>query len=67
MAITLSLRRAAEESGLSMRTLQYAISKGELQSVCIGRRRLIPTRALETFLLRARESKTSALSRNSHP
>ncbi len=61
MAITLTLKKAAEESGLSTRTLQYAISRGELKSVCIGRRRLIPTRALESFLLRGRRTQNKAM------
>lgn len=50
MAITYTLKKAAEESGLSMRTLQYAIERGELESVSVGRRRLIPVRSLEEFL-----------------
>lgn len=52
MAITYSLERAAEESGLSQRTLRYAIERGELESVRVGRRRLIPAGALQNFLLR---------------
>jgi len=51
MAITYSIRKAAEESGLSQRTLQYAIAKGELASVRVGRRRLVPARSLQEFLL----------------
>ncbi len=51
MAITYTLQKAAEESGLSMRTLQYAIGRGELESLQVGRRRLIPARSLEQFLL----------------
>ncbi len=50
MPITYTLRRAAEESGLSMRTLQYAIERGELASVQVGRRRLVPAKSLEQFL-----------------
>ena len=50
MAITFSLKKAAEESGLSVRTLQYAIGRGELESLQIGRRRLISLRSLEKFL-----------------
>ncbi len=50
MAIAYSLKRAAEESGLSMRTLQYAIERGELASVQVGRRRLVLARSLEQFL-----------------
>jgi excisionase family DNA binding protein len=52
VAITYSLQKAAEESGLSQRTLQYAIGRGELDSVRVGRRRLIPASSLEEFLLR---------------
>jgi excisionase family DNA binding protein len=54
MAITYTLKRASEESGLSMRTLQYAIERGELESFRIGRRRLIPASSLEAFLFRKR-------------
>jgi excisionase family DNA binding protein len=54
VAITYSLKRAAEESGLSTRTLQYAIERGELTSVQIGRCRLIPANSLEKFLLRTK-------------
>jgi hypothetical protein len=48
----MSLKRAAEESDLSPRTLQYAIARGELESILVGRRRLILPAALESFLLR---------------
>lgn len=51
MAITMTLKRAAEESGLSIRTIYSKIGSGELMSAKIGRRRLIPARALEQFLL----------------
>jgi len=53
MAVTPTLKRAAEESGLSVRTLYNKIGSGELQSITVGRRRLIPMRVLEDFLLRA--------------
>jgi len=52
VAITYTLKKASEESGLSMRTLQYAIVRGELESFLIGRRRLVPVRSLEKFLFR---------------
>jgi excisionase family DNA binding protein len=55
VAITYTLKKAAEESGLSMRTLQYAIGRGELESFLVGRRRLIPARSLEQFLFRKRD------------
>jgi len=51
MPITVTMLKAAEESGLSLRTLQYAIQRGELESVTVGRRRLIPADALRRFLL----------------
>jgi hypothetical protein len=50
VAITYTLKKASEESGLSTRTLQYAIVRGELESFLVGRRRLIPARSLEQFL-----------------
>lgn len=51
MAITYSLQKAAEESGLSIRGLLYAIDRGELESVKKGRRRLVPADSLQQFLL----------------
>jgi len=56
LAITYTVKKAAEESGLSMRTLQYAIGRGELGSILVGRRRLIPARSLVEFLFRARKA-----------
>jgi len=49
--ITFTMKRAAEESGLSLRTLQYAVGDGRLPSVKVGRRRLVPVEALRKFLL----------------
>jgi excisionase family DNA binding protein len=51
MPITYTLQKAAEESGLSIRGLLYAIERGELESVKSGRRRLIPADSLREFLL----------------
>jgi excisionase family DNA binding protein len=51
MPITLTLKRAAEESGLSQRTIQYAIADGRLPSTVVAGRRLIRTCDLEEFLL----------------
>ena len=59
MAITYTMKRATEESGLSMRTLQYAIGRGELESFLVGRRRLIPARSLEQFLFRKKGPATA--------
>lgn len=52
MPITVTMQKATEESGLSLRTIQYAIARGDLKSVLVGKRRLIPVRSLEAFLLR---------------
>lgn len=51
MPITFTIKRAAEESGLSKRNLLYLIAQGVLPSVFAGGRRLIPAKALEEFLL----------------
>ena len=59
MAIAYSLKRAAEECGLSTRTLQYAIERGELESFLVGRRRLIRVRSLEEFLRRKKQPVTA--------
>lgn len=61
MAITITMQKAAEDSGLSLRTLQYAIARGQLRSAALGRRRLIPAEALLRFLPgRERGGKTHA-------
>lgn len=51
MAITLTVKRASEESGLSVRTIQYKIAQGVLPSIKVGKRRLISERAFREFLL----------------
>ncbi len=52
MAITITFQKATEESGLSLRTLQYLAARGELKTITVGRRRLIPVRAFQDLLLR---------------
>lgn len=59
MPITYTLQKAAEESGLSVRGLLYAIERGELESVKRGRRRLIPAESLRRFLLEGLRKDTS--------
>ena len=54
MAITFRVRKAAEECGLSVRTLYRAMKSGKLASVQVGKCRLIPVRALEQFVLGSR-------------
>jgi len=51
MAITLTLKDAAKESGLSIRTLYTLIGEGKLKSTTIGRRRLVIAKSLEELLL----------------
>ena len=48
--LTLGVRQAAEASGLSQRYLREKLMTGELRSVRVGRRVLIPAEALKEFL-----------------
>jgi excisionase family DNA binding protein len=48
--VTLSPLQAAQATSLSLRTIAYAISTGELRSFKKGRRRLIFREDLETYL-----------------
>jgi excisionase family DNA binding protein len=50
MAISFSIKVAAEESGLSERTLHTAIKDGRLGVLRVGRRVLVTTAALQEFL-----------------
>jgi len=50
MAISFSVKVAAEQCGLSERTLHGAIQRGDLQVMRVGRRVLIAPAALEDFL-----------------
>ena len=63
LAITFTLQKAAQESGLSIRTIQYLIERGELDSVLVGRRRLIPARSLEKFLIRSEKTASTQKSK----
>jgi excisionase family DNA binding protein len=47
-----SKREAARVLGISIRTLETLIALGELKSVCIRRRRMIPTAELVRFARR---------------
>lgn len=49
--ITMTLKQAAEASGLSIRKLYDLIGERRLQSVTVGRRRLIVVKSLEELLL----------------
>lgn len=48
----LSMEDAAERLGVSKRTLDTLVHKGEVQSLKIGRRRVVPLRALEAYVER---------------
>lgn len=50
MAIAFSVRVAAEQCGLSERTIHAAIKRGDLEVMRIGRRVLITPAALEDYL-----------------
>jgi len=47
----ISLDKAAESLSISRRTVARLVKAGELASVTIGRRRLIRTAALQTWLI----------------
>ena len=50
MAISFSVKEAAEQSSLSQRTIHSAIKQGKLKVMRVGRRVLITPSALEDFL-----------------
>lgn len=50
MAISFSVRVAAEQCGLSERTLHAAIKSGNLKVMRVGRRVLITPKALTDYL-----------------
>jgi excisionase family DNA binding protein len=61
MAISFSVRVAAEQCGLSERTIHAAIKQGRLKVMRVGRRVLITPVALDDFLHgRTVKSKTGA-------
>lgn len=61
MAISFSVKVAAEQCGLSERTIHAAIKKGVLKAMRVGRRVLITPIALNDFLNgRTGKSKTGA-------
>ena len=47
--LAVDMREAARRLGLSPRTIAKLISAGEMPSRKVGRRRIIPIRALEAF------------------
>jgi excisionase family DNA binding protein len=50
MAISFSIRVAAQQCGLSERTIHAAIQRGDLEVMRVGRRVLITPAALEDYL-----------------
>jgi excisionase family DNA binding protein len=47
--VLLSVEDAAHRTSLGLTVLRELINRGEIASVKVGRRRLIPARALEDF------------------
>jgi len=50
MAISFSVKVAAEQSGLSERSIHAAIKRGDLRVMRVGRRVLVTPSALEDYL-----------------
>lgn len=50
MAISFSVKVAAEQIGLSERSIHSAIKRGDLKAMRVGRRVLITPKALEDYL-----------------
>ncbi len=50
--ILVTRTEAAEALGLSVRAIDYLLAQGKLQSRKIGKRRLIPRAAIESFARR---------------
>jgi len=50
MAISFSIRVAAEQCGLSERTIHAGIQRGDLKAMRVGRRVLVTPTALEDYL-----------------
>lgn len=48
--LTITIRRATEYSGLSVPTIERRIASGELESIKVGRRRLIKMASLRKML-----------------
>jgi len=48
--LALSPEQAAAALGLGRTTVYALIQSGQLRSLCVGRRRIIPVAAIETFL-----------------
>ena len=50
MVISFSVKVAAQQCGLSERTIHGAIHRGDLKVIRVGRRVLVTPRALEDYL-----------------
>jgi excisionase family DNA binding protein len=62
MAISISVKTAAVECGLSERTIHSAIQRGELKVLRVGRRVLITPESLRNYL-NGKSKRSKALSR----
>jgi len=59
VVLAVSVSEAARRLGVSARTIATLVARKELGSRKIGRRRVIPTRALEEFLKRDHSTEPS--------
>jgi len=55
--LAVGITEAARRLGLSVRTVAILISRGELSSRKVGRRRIIPVTALVAFMQRLHETR----------
>ena len=58
--LAIPITDAARRLSLSPRTVASLIARGELRSVKVGRRRLVPVKSLEQFLRRDHDLTTTA-------
>jgi excisionase family DNA binding protein len=59
-------KEAAKSLGVSLRTLETLIALGELRSIRVGRRRLIPIAELDRFTRRDHKTRIVTESEGSH-
>ena len=55
-----SIKQVADMSGLSRRTIDWLLAEGDLRSVHVGRRRMIPREAYEEWLAALKLREVSA-------
>ena len=58
--LVLTVREAAEQLGMHPQSVYHAIARGDLPAVRVGRRLLVPARALDEFLTDRALARTEA-------